>query len=110
MSEAPRTTHPHQVPPDAVLLDVREDEEFTAGHVPGALHVPLAEVSARAGELPRGTVHVLCRSGGRATKAAQWLQQNGYDAVVVEGGTMAWAEGGRPLVAEGAVGAEPRVL
>ena len=96
---------------EVLLLDVREDEEFAAGHAPGALHVPLADLPARAGELPEQEVFVLCRSGGRATKAAEWLEANGYDAVVVEGGTGAWVDAGRPLVGEGlAPGVEPRVL
>lgn len=103
----PRTTAVADLPqatdgPGApVYLDVRESEEFDAGHVPGALHVPLSDLPERAGELPAGEVHVLCRSGGRATKAAAWLDENGFDAVVVEGGSIAWAEAGRPLVAEG---------
>jgi rhodanese-related sulfurtransferase len=106
--EEPRTVPVDQVPQGAVLLDVREDDEFAAGHAPGALHVPLGEVPARAGELPEDEVFVLCRAGGRATRAAQWLQANGYDAVVVEGGTGAWVEAGRPLVAEG--GGQPQLL
>lgn len=84
-----------------VYLDVREDAEFAAGHVPGAIHVPLDELPERAGELPPGEVHVLCRTGGRATKAARWLDDSGRDAVVVEGGTVAWAEAGNPLDFEG---------
>lgn len=84
-----------------VYLDVREDAEFAAGHVPGAVHVPLGELPERASELPDGPVHTLCRTGGRATKAARWLVEHGHDAVVVEGGSIAWAEAGRSLVAEG---------
>ncbi len=84
-----------------VYLDVREDAEFAAGHVPGAIHVPLGELPERAGELPRGEVYVLCRTGGRATKAARWLDENGRDAVVVQGGSIAWAEAGNPLDFEG---------
>lgn len=84
-----------------LYLDVREVDEFAAGHVPGAVNVPLGDLPERAGELPDGPVHVLCRTGGRAGKAAGWLAENGRDAVVVEGGSIAWAEAGRPLVAEG---------
>ncbi len=84
-----------------VYLDVREDAEFAAGHVPGAIHIPLGELPERAGELPSGEVHALCRTGGRATKAARWLDENGRDAVVVQGGTIAWAEAGKPLDFEG---------
>lgn len=112
MSDPTRPTQPRTVavadlPEDPqgagapVYLDVREDEEFAAGHVPGALHVPLAELPQRAGELPDAPVLVLCRTGGRAGKAAAWLQEHGCDASVVQGGSVAWAQAGRPLVAEG---------
>lgn len=84
-----------------LYLDVREVDEFAAGHVPGAVNVPLGDLPERAGELPDAPVHTLCRTGGRATKAARWLLENGHDAVVVQGGSIAWAEAGRPLVAEG---------
>lgn len=102
----PRTTAVADLPqvdgPGAPFyLDVREVDEFAAGHVAGAVNVPLSELPQRAGELPAGEVHVLCRSGVRATKAAAWLDENGFDAVVVEGGSIAWAGAGRPLVAEG---------
>ena len=74
MTDDPRTTPAAQVPDDAVLLDVREDDEFAAGHAPGAVHVPLDDLPARAAELERfggRPVHVLCRMGGRATTAAR---------------------------------------
>jgi len=108
MAEDPRTIPVGELADGAVLLDVREDDEWAAGHAPGALHVPLGDLPARLGELPDAEVHVLCRAGGRATRAAQWLEENGYDAVVVEGGMGAWADAGREMVAEGP--GEPRVL
>ena len=89
------------VPADAVVLDVREDDEWVAGHATGALHIPLAEVPARAGELPDGPVHVICRSGGRSARAVTWLNQNGHDATNFEGGTTDWAQQGKPMTAEG---------
>lgn len=88
------------LPDDAVLLDVREDDEWEAGHVPGALHVPLAQVPSRLDELPEGELHVVCRSGVRSAQAVAWLVSNGYDAVNVSGGMHAWQDAGRPLVAE----------
>ncbi len=89
-----------QVPADAVLVDVREQDEWDAGHVEGALHIPLADLPARLDDLPDGEVVVVCRSGGRSARAVAWLSQNGYDAVNLDGGMGAWAEAGRPMVSE----------
>ena len=92
----------------AVLVDVRNDDEWAAGHAPGAVHVPLADLPARLGELDLGSpVHVVCRGGGRSARATAWLVQNGVDAVNVDGGMGAWAEAGRPMVCED--GGPPRV-
>ena len=95
------------LPADLALVDVREDDEWRAGHAEGALHVPMGEVPQRLGELPEGPFAVVCRSGGRSQRTAQWLQRNGYDAVNVEGGMGAWADAGKPLVSES--GQEPFV-
>jgi rhodanese-related sulfurtransferase len=87
--------------PDAVFLDVREPAEWRAGHIEGALHIPLADVPARLGELPaESEVVVVCRSGGRSARATGWLVQNGYDVVNLEGGMGAWADAGREMVSE----------
>ncbi|MHC0430703.1 rhodanese-like domain-containing protein [Streptomyces sp. O3] len=85
------------------LLDVREDDEWRAGHAAGALHVPMSEFAARYGELTEavpqdGTVYVLCRVGGRSAQVAQYLIQQGVNAVNVDGGMQAWAASGRPVV------------
>jgi rhodanese-related sulfurtransferase len=88
------------VPEDGVLLDVREDDEWTAGHAPQAVHVPMGEVPQRIGEIPDGaTVHVVCRSGGRSARVTAYLNQGGRQAVNVDGGMHAWAAAGRPMVA-----------
>ncbi len=90
-----------EVPEDAVLLDVREDGEWGAGHAEGATHIPMGDVPARLGEVPDGDpVYVVCRSGGRSARVAAWLNQNGYDAVNVGGGMGEWEAAGRPLVSE----------
>ncbi|MFI2608011.1 rhodanese-like domain-containing protein [Kitasatospora sp. NPDC018619] len=86
------------VPADAVLLDVREQDEWDAGHVDGALHIPIGEVIARLGELPDGKLYVLCRVGGRSAQVVQYLVQQGRDAVNVDGGMYAWQDAGRPMV------------
>ncbi|MFB7472468.1 rhodanese-like domain-containing protein [Kitasatospora sp. NPDC056184] len=86
------------VPADAALLDVREQDEWDAGHVEGALHIPIGEVVARIGELPDEKLYVLCRVGGRSAQVVQYLVQNGRDAVNVDGGMFAWDGAGRPMV------------
>ena len=89
------------LPADAVILDVREDDEWAAGHVEGATHVPLGEVPARLGELPDADpLYVICRSGNRSGRAVAWLGQQGIETVNVAGGMRAWAASGRPMVAD----------
>ncbi|MDQ3600208.1 MAG: rhodanese-like domain-containing protein [Actinomycetota bacterium] len=97
------------VPEDGVLLDVREDDEWTAGHAPQAVHVPMGDVPQRIGEIPGGgTVHVVCRSGGRSAQVTAYLNQGGWQAVNVDGGMHAWAAAGRPMVAGS--GGPPQVI
>ncbi len=63
-----------ELPAGVYLLDVREDDEWTAGHAPDAVHVRLGDLGARADELPRDReVYVICRSGTRSAYAAQAL-------------------------------------
>jgi rhodanese-related sulfurtransferase len=84
----------------AVILDVREPEEWVAGHIPGALHIPLADVPARLDELPDGEIVVICRSGGRSARAVGWLTDHGFEAINLTGGMGAWQEAGREMVSE----------
>ena len=91
----------------AALVDVREDDEWQAGHAPGALHIPLGQLTARLGELPEGELVIVCRSGGRSARAVAWLNQNGFEALNLDGGMQAWDGVGRPMVSEN--GAEPFV-
>ena len=77
------------------LVDVRQPEEYEAGHVPGAKLIPLADVVARTGEIPRqGPVYVICHTGPRSQRAADYYRNLGIDAYNVDGGTKAWAEAG----------------
>jgi rhodanese-related sulfurtransferase len=97
------------VPADAVLLDVRENDEWAAGRAPGAVHVPMTEIAQRLDEVPEGDpVYVICRSGGRSARVTAYLNQQGWDSVNVAGGMGAWAASGRPMVAEG--DATPEVI
>ncbi|GAA3601959.1 rhodanese-like domain-containing protein [Marihabitans asiaticum] len=94
---------------DAVMLDVREPDEWTAGHAPGAVHIPLGELSTRTEELPSvdGGLPVVCRSGGRSGRAVEWLRGNGFEVRNVAGGMQAWQGAGKEMVAES--GGEPTV-
>ena len=74
------------------LLDVREDWELGVASVPDVVHIPMGEVADRLGELERGReVVVLCRSGRRSLQVANFLQQNGFQAVNLAGGILAWS-------------------
>ncbi|KQU35822.1 MULTISPECIES: rhodanese-like domain-containing protein [unclassified Rhodococcus (in: high G+C Gram-positive bacteria)] len=85
--------------PSASLLDVREDDEWTAGHAPGALHVPMGDVPSRMADISvDGTLYVVCRQGGRSARVVEYLQHAGVDAVNVDGGMVAWQQAGLPVV------------
>ncbi|MFD8620119.1 rhodanese-like domain-containing protein [Streptomyces sp. NPDC059513] len=88
---------------DAVLLDVREKDEWKSGHAPDAVHAPLTGL-VTGGALPataqgRALV-VICRSGHRSQQAVKLLAERGADAVDVEGGMNAWAAAGYPVADE----------
>lgn len=90
---------PDPLPADLVVLDVREQHEWDAGHIEGARHVPLGDVPARVGELdPTVRTLVVCHVGGRSARAGAWLAQQGYDVVNLAGGMDAWQGAGRPVV------------
>lgn len=85
-----------------VLLDVREPEEWAQGHVDGAMHIPLGEVSERLDEVdPDAEVYVICRQGGRAFRVCQYLNRYGRDVTFVRDGMVGWQSAGRSTVAEG---------
>jgi rhodanese-related sulfurtransferase len=99
-----------QVRPDQLILDVRDDDEWAAGHIDGAVHVPLDRLANRMlyepGELLIDQpLVVTCKGGSRARRATAWLNRNGFDAVVLEGGLRGWQASGRPMVSE--TGDEP---
>ena len=95
------TVHASELPEDAVILDVREDDEWVHGHVVGATHIPMGEVPSRLDDIPEGDpVYVVCRSGGRSGRVAAWLNRNGFDAVNIAGGMGEWEAVGRPMVSE----------
>ncbi|MBM2616971.1 rhodanese-like domain-containing protein [Actinoplanes sp. LDG1-06] len=100
---------PAEVGDDVYLLDVREPDEWEAGHAPGAHHLPMMEIPARMAEVPTdGEVVVVCRSGGRSGQVVSYLMGNGWDNVRnLDGGMHSWAASGREVVSESG---QPHVL
>lgn len=85
------------------LIDVREQDEWDAGHAPEASLFPLSELQSRVDELPEGErLLVVCHSGMRSMRATAWLRSEGYDAVNVIGGMVAWTHAGGALTANAA--------
>jgi rhodanese-related sulfurtransferase len=102
MSDVPSVSV-DEIPADAVILDVREDYEWAAGHIESAVHVPMNDVPARVGYEPGeltqdATIAVICKMGGRSAQVTGWLNRQGYKAVNVDGGMLAWATAHRPMV------------
>lgn len=98
---------PTQVESNAQLVDVRAEHEWKAGRIRGAVHLPLAELSERSGELDKDRpVVVYCLGDNRAEMAAEALAGAGFDAAPIEGGIRAWSEAGLPLEPEGGYVAE----
>jgi rhodanese-related sulfurtransferase len=97
----PSVTAP-QVEPNVFLLDVREPDEWAAGHAPDAHHIPMMEVPARVAEIPADAdVVVVCRSGGRSGQVVGYLMNQGWDNLRnLDGGMRAWAAAGRDMVSE----------
>ncbi|UTT62047.1 rhodanese-like domain-containing protein [Microcella humidisoli] len=79
----------------ATVIDVREVDEYIAAHVPGVRLVPLGTIPDALDALPRDeTVYIICHSGARSLRAADFLNAQGFDAVSVAGGTSAWVQRG----------------
>lgn len=89
---------PDPLPADVTVLDVRQPEEWAAGHVAGAVHIPLGELTQRTADLPDGPLLVVCRVGARSERACGWLARQGYDVTNLAGGLQDWEDAGRPLV------------
>ena len=81
--------------PDVFIVDVREDYEFAAGHIPEATLIPLGQLSSRLNEIPKDkTVVAVCRSGNRSGQATQLLRQAGFEAHNMDGGMISWEQSG----------------
>ncbi|QIG45318.1 rhodanese-like domain-containing protein [Nocardioides anomalus] len=99
---------PDPLPEGVSVLDVREPVEWAHGHVEGALHIPLGQLTQRLDEVPEGQTLVVCKVGGRSAQAVAWLAQQGRDVVNLDGGMLEWEAAGRPMVSE--TGQPPQVV
>lgn len=97
MSEPLKEIRPSEVEallrenPSASVIDVREDEEVAQGKIPEAKHIPMGEVPERLDEIDQDEEHVIvCRSGGRSGKVADFLQSQGYQVKNMVGGMLEW--------------------
>lgn len=85
----------------AAVIDVREQEEWSAGHAPRARLIPMSQVQARAGEIrTERPALIVCRSGGRSNAITQLLSSRGINAVNLAGGMRAWEQAGVPVVTD----------
>jgi rhodanese-related sulfurtransferase len=94
---------PHPLPEGVAVLDVREPAEWAAGHIEGALHIPLGTLPARVDEvaaLDAEQTLVVCKVGGRSAQAVAYLAQQGYEVINLAGGMLDWEAAGRPMVSE----------
>lgn len=86
---------------DALVLDVREDREFSGGHIPDAKHIPLGQLGHRVGELEKfkeRPIVINCRSGARSANACGILRKSGFTEVYnLKGGIMAWEQANMPI-------------
>ena len=87
---------------DLHVLDVREPDEWQAGHIAGAQHIPLGQLRDRLDEVPKDrAILAVCRSGNRSGAATRGLRTLGYTVENLEGGVTAWSRAGLPLEATG---------
>lgn len=103
-TDIPTVTADH-LPAGAVLLDVREDQEWAAGHIEGSIHVPMSTIPQRLAAEPdvfhpEGGLVIVCRVGRRSGQVTTWLQSQGVEALNLQGGVVEWTAVGRLLVRE----------
>ena len=85
-----------------IIIDVREVNEYEEGHIGGSINIPLSEFGDRIGEVPKGTVYFVCRSGGRSLQACEFCVNEGLTSVInIAGGTMGWIAAGHDVVVGG---------
>lgn len=92
-----RSVSVSEVPSGAQFIDVREADEYAAVHAANAVNLPMSNFTSHVDQVNKGQeVYVICKSGGRSAQVCQYLENAGYDAINVEGGTDAWVAAGLP--------------
>lgn len=86
------------------IIDVREDDEYAIVHVAGSLNIPMSCFADRINQVPvHAPVYVICASGHRSARVAEYLVQCNYDATNIDGGITAWSGCGGAVVAGASV-------
>jgi rhodanese-related sulfurtransferase len=81
-----------------LVLDVRQPEEYSQGHIAGAKLIPLGQLPQRINELPKDEEIVcVCASGSRSSSATRMLSKSGYNAINMRGGMLLWQRAGLPV-------------
>ena len=97
MREIDVTELHHLLAEGVALIDVREPQEYAQARVPGAVLIPMGQLSSRTAELPQGEpIYLICRSGNRSGVIGEVLETRGLEAVNIVGGTIAWVQAGYP--------------
>lgn len=95
---------------DFIVLDVRENSEFVSGHIAGAKHIPLGQLTSKMDRLPKDKeVICVCRSGARSGRAARQLSRAGYKVSNIKGGMMAWSAAKLPVQKGGGGGKKKKL-
>lgn len=101
MNEGIPSINIEDVTADDMLLDVREIDEWEAGHAPNAVHLALSTLAENGFEVAAGSrVQVICKVGGRSAQATEYLRSLGIDAINVSGGMLAWEQAGEAVVTD----------
>jgi len=83
----------------ALVLDVREDDEWATAHIDGASHIALSSIPDRLEEIATdGPIYVICARGGRSARAVEFLREHEIEAINVAGGMMAWLDAQKPSI------------
>jgi len=90
-----------EMPDNAHVVDVREPEEWTAGHIDGSQHIPMSQFMQRMDEIPvNRDLVVVCAVGARSARVTAFLNQRGFHASNLGGGLQAWVAAGLPMVSD----------